>query len=89
MISTGQLVVILVVVLLLFGTKRLRNVGGDLGEAIRGFKKAMGDGEKDAKGEQSQPPAQPPQQNAAISQQQAPGNRVIDQAPQKQDEHKS
>lgn len=80
MISTGQLVVILVVVLLLFGTKRLRNVGGDLGAAIKGFKKAMSDGEQEAK--DGQPPAQ---QNPQITQQQ-PGNRVIDQSPQKQDD---
>ncbi len=40
-ISIWQLVIILGIVLLLFGTKKLRNVGADLGGAIRGFKKAM------------------------------------------------
>lgn len=40
-ISIWQLVIILVIVLLLFGTKKLRNLGGDLGGAIKGFKKAM------------------------------------------------
>lgn len=40
-ISIWQLVIILVIVLLLFGAKRLRNVGGDLGSAIKGFKSAM------------------------------------------------
>ena len=45
-ISIWQLVIILVIVLLLFGTKRLRNLGGDLGGAIKGFKKAMTDEEK-------------------------------------------
>ncbi|PIE41457.1 MAG: twin-arginine translocase subunit TatA [Gammaproteobacteria bacterium] len=40
-ISIWQLLIILVIVLLLFGTKRLRNLGGDLGGAIKGFKKAM------------------------------------------------
>ena len=45
-ISIWQLLIILVIVLLLFGTKRLRNLGGDLGNAVRGFKKAMGDDEK-------------------------------------------
>ena len=40
-ISIWQLVIILVIVLLLFGAKRLRNVGGDLGSAIKGFKTAM------------------------------------------------
>jgi sec-independent protein translocase protein TatA len=40
-ISIWQLVIILVIVLVLFGAKRLRNVGGDLGSAIKGFKSAM------------------------------------------------
>ena len=44
--SFWQLMIILIIVLLLFGTKRLRNLGGDLGGAIKGFKKAMGDEEK-------------------------------------------
>jgi sec-independent protein translocase protein TatA len=42
--SIWQLVIVLVIVLLLFGAKRLRNVGGDLGSAIKGFKSAMKDG---------------------------------------------
>ncbi len=45
-ISIWQLLIILVIVLLLFGTKRLRGLGGDLGGAIKGFKKAMTDEEK-------------------------------------------
>ena len=45
-ISICQLLIILVIVLLLFGTKRLRNLGGDLGGAIKGFKKAMTDEDK-------------------------------------------
>jgi len=40
-ISIWQLVIILLIVLLLFGAKRLRNVGGDLGSAIKGFKSAL------------------------------------------------
>lgn len=44
-ISIWQLLIILVIVLLLFGTKRLRNVGGDLGGAIKGFRKAVKDEE--------------------------------------------
>ncbi len=40
-ISFWQLLIILLIVLLLFGTKRLKNLGGDLGGAIKGFKKAM------------------------------------------------
>jgi|JI10StandDraft_1071094.scaffolds.fasta_scaffold1396094_2 sec-independent protein translocase protein TatA len=87
MISTGQIIVILIVVLLLFGTKRLRNIGSDLGSAIKGFKTSMSDGEQDAKKDQDTNTAPPA--NPSIAQQQQPGNRVIDQAPQKQDERKS
>ncbi|MEJ2308590.1 MAG: twin-arginine translocase TatA/TatE family subunit [Gammaproteobacteria bacterium] len=43
-ISIPSLILILVIVLLLFGTKRLKNVGSDLGGAIKGFRKAMKDG---------------------------------------------
>ncbi|MBA3581547.1 MAG: twin-arginine translocase TatA/TatE family subunit [Gammaproteobacteria bacterium] len=39
----GSVLLILVIVLLLFGTSRLRNMGGDLGSAISNFKKAMRD----------------------------------------------
>jgi sec-independent protein translocase protein TatA len=46
-IGIWQLVIILVIVLLLFGTKRLKNLGGDLGGAIKGFKGAMKQGEAD------------------------------------------
>jgi twin arginine-targeting protein translocase, TatA/E family len=51
-ISIWQLLIILVIVLLLFGTKRLRGLGGDLGGAIKGFKKAMTDEEAKAKAEE-------------------------------------
>ncbi len=44
-IGVWQLLIILVIVLLLFGAKRLRNVGGDLGSAVKGFKSAIKDGE--------------------------------------------
>lgn len=42
-ISIWQLLIILVIVFMLFGTKRLRGLGGDLGGAIKGFKKAIKD----------------------------------------------
>ena len=45
-ISIWQLLIVLAIVLLLFGTKRLRNLGGDLGGAIKGFKKAVSDEDK-------------------------------------------
>lgn len=49
MFSIWHWVVVAVVVLLIFGTKKLRNVGGDLGGAVRDFKKAMRDDEPQAK----------------------------------------
>lgn len=40
-ISIWQLLIVLAIVVLLFGTKRLKGMGGDLGNAVKGFKKAM------------------------------------------------
>jgi sec-independent protein translocase protein TatA len=40
-ISIWQLAIVLVIVVLIFGTKRLKSIGGDLGSAIKGFKKSM------------------------------------------------
>jgi len=42
-ISIWQLLIIAVIVVLLFGTNKLKNLGSDLGSSIKGFKKAMGD----------------------------------------------
>ena len=42
-ISIWQLLIILAIIILIFGTKRLRNMGGDLGSAFKGFKKAVND----------------------------------------------
>ena len=44
-ISIWQLVIIAVIVVLLFGTKKLGSIGSDLGASIKGFKKAMSDDE--------------------------------------------
>jgi sec-independent protein translocase protein TatA len=50
-ISIWQLLIILAIVLLLFGAKRLRTVGGDLGAAIKGFRSAVKEGEEEDKSE--------------------------------------
>ena len=42
-----ELVIILLVVLVVFGAKKLRTVGSDLGQAVRGFKKAMNESEEE------------------------------------------
>ncbi|WP_445395655.1 Sec-independent protein translocase subunit TatA [Zobellella sp. An-6] len=54
-ISIWQLLIVVLIVVLLFGTKKLRGLGSDLGSAVKGFKKAMTDeeqGKKDADFEQ-------------------------------------
>lgn len=48
-ISITKLLVVAAMVVLLFGTKKLRTLGGDLGTAIKGFKKAMNDDDTTAK----------------------------------------
>ncbi|MFA0088279.1 preprotein translocase subunit SecA [Vibrio sp. 10N.286.49.C2] len=48
-ISIWQLLIIAVIVVLLFGTKKLRGIGGDLGGAVKGFKKAMSEEESSEK----------------------------------------
>ena len=48
-ISIWQLLIILAIVVMVFGTKRLKNLGGDVGEAIKGFRKSMSDSEQEAK----------------------------------------
>jgi sec-independent protein translocase protein TatA len=42
-ISITQLLILLVIVMLVFGTKRLRNIGSDLGSAVKGFRKGIED----------------------------------------------
>ena len=55
-IGMRELVVILLVVLVVFGAKKLRTIGSDLGAAVRGFKKSMNEGED----EEINPPRQIP-----------------------------
>ena len=60
-IGFTELILILVVVILVFGTSKLRNMGGDLGAAVRNFKTAMKEGEADASSEvtkKNEPPKQ-------------------------------
>ncbi len=57
-ISLWQLLIILLIVVLIFGTKRLKTIGGDLGGAVKGFRKAMDtdDGDDHKKLEQGEKP---------------------------------
>lgn len=63
-ISIWQLAIVLVIVVLLFGTKKLRNLGGDLGSAVRGFRKAV---DEDDDPEKLDNPPQPGVQEATPS----------------------
>lgn len=60
-ISIWQLLIILAIVIMLFGTKRLRSMGSDLGSAVKGFRKSMQD-EGGANDTSSEPPAEPEDQ---------------------------
>lgn len=57
-LSLWHWLIVLVVVIVIFGTKRLRNVGQDLGEAVKGFKKGMQDDDADDDARDKGPPAQ-------------------------------
>ena len=52
MFDSKMLLVILAIALVIFGTKRLRTIGTDLGAAVKGFKQAMNDGESEEKAKQ-------------------------------------
>lgn len=56
--SIWHWLIVLLVVVLIFGTKKLKNIGSDLGSAVKGFKDGVRDGSTSAAGE----PAAPPQQ---------------------------
>ena len=58
-LSIWHWLIVLVIVMLVFGTKKLRNIGEDLGGAVKGFKEGMKDAAADDK-----PADQPPQQVA-------------------------
>jgi len=52
-IGIWQLLIILLIVVMLFGTKKLRNLGSDLGGALKGFKTAMKDDQAESGGSES------------------------------------
>ncbi|MEZ2586752.1 twin-arginine translocase subunit TatE [Kluyvera intermedia] len=57
-ISITKLLVVAALIVLVFGTKKLRTLGGDLGSAIKGFKKAMNDDETSAQKSAEEAPAE-------------------------------
>lgn len=53
-IGVWELLLLFLIVLVVFGTKRLRNIGGDLGGAIKSFRAAMSEGEEDKKSDKAE-----------------------------------
>lgn len=78
-ISIWQLLIVLGIIILIFGTKKLRNLGGDLGGAVKGFKKAMSDGEKESEKEE----ASSSQHKEQLNKKMADDDDVIDVRPEK------
>ncbi len=60
------LILVLVIVILLFGTKKLRNMGGDLGESFKNFRKALKDGDETETKPEQQVNQQAPQNGRVI-----------------------
>ena len=56
--SIWHWLIVLVIIVLIFGTKKLTNVGKDLGGAVKGFKEGMKDGDKPAESAAQQPQQQ-------------------------------
>ncbi len=56
-ISIWQLLIILLIIIVLFGTKKLRNIGGDLGSAIKNFRKSMQEEEAKKESEATNTPS--------------------------------
>jgi len=54
-ISVWQLLIILAIVIMLFGTKRLRTMGSDLGSAVKGFRKTMSEEQAGDKASEPEP----------------------------------
>lgn len=70
-LSIWHWLIVLVVVILVFGTKKLKNLGSDLGGAVKGFKDGMRDGSADEAADAQQPAAQ-------VTQSKATGDAPID-----------
>lgn len=76
-ISIWQMLIVLVIIILLFGTKKLRNVGGDLGGALKNFKKSMKD-EEDKAGDNAAPQVE---KQDADFQQEPEQNKTANESP--------
>jgi len=75
-ISIWQLAIVLLIVVLIFGTKRLKSIGSDLGGAIKGFKKAM-DHDEDQAGSDTQKRLEGEEQDAEFPEQKKNKSRSV------------
>ena len=64
-LSTTHLIIFLVIIIVIFGTKKLRNIGSDLGGAVKGFKDGMKDGADKAADAPADPAAAAPVQQVS------------------------
>lgn len=63
--SIWHWLIVLLIVIMIFGTKKLKNMGSDLGQAVRGFKEGMKDADAPAEKTAESGPAEPPPQVSA------------------------
>lgn len=74
-LSTTHLIIFLVIIVLVFGTKKLKNIGSDLGSAVKGFKDGVKDGDKPAAKAAAQPT---PTATAQVAEKRVDNSQAID-----------
>ncbi len=82
LLSPRHLIILLVIVLLIFGTKKLKTIGSDLGSAVRGFKDSMREAEQDT------PPSDQsatPRDTKQIASSEKPAEKVAEKATSEKD----
>ncbi len=84
-ISVWQLLIVLLIVLLLFGGKKLRSLGGDLGSAIKGFRSSVRTGEEEVTAENKA--AEQP--NAQLQENNENGRVINSESTSNKSEHKA
>lgn len=86
-ISIWQLLILLGIIVLLFGTKKLGNIGTDLGNAIKGFKNAMKSGEQEEANSSTPPPSSHNSSNPTpLNHQSTSGSRIIEVSPTREND---
>ena len=76
--SIWHWLIVLLIIVLVFGTKKLKNIGSDLGGAVKGFKDGMKDGSAQADAAATTPPPTTPPQQAPLAQPAGDNKTTID-----------